>query len=144
MTEPKNQTHTDEELKDIDELWVRTQAKRDREIPPADAETAAAYARHYDNDLRVFIHQLCEISSIIGSPYDAHFNLSDGRFEWWKARAMLSEPAVVLSAGPGRRSRLTVATGLFSESTLDALCDFCERCKIRFQIAANVEKQPNA
>lgn len=123
------QTHTldPDELRDFDACRLRAQAKRDREIPPADAETVAAYAQHYDGDLRIFIHQLCEISSILGQPYDGHFDLSRGRFEW-------RDGAVTLLAGPGERTILLVDIAKIPrDPTGEALQEFSDRCSIRIQ-----------
>jgi hypothetical protein len=121
MTE---KTHADAELQDIDELRMRTEANRAREIPRADATIAAAYAEKYDGDLRIFLHQLCEISSIIGQPYDGAFDLHAGRFEW-------NQGVVVLHAGPDRRSVLVTEIDQFSNETLARLSEFCQRCAIR-------------
>jgi hypothetical protein len=70
---------------------------------PAGPEIAAAYASAYDGDLRIFLHQLCEISAILGLPYDGHFDmqLQSGSFQW-------REGAVTLLASPGERTVLLI------------------------------------
>ena len=127
MTEPVQLS--DEELRDFDECRLRAQAKRAAEIPKADAEIAAAYVAKYDGDLRVFIHQLCEISSILGLPYDGHFDMHAGRFEW-------REGAVILLAEPDERTMLIVDTAKIPrDPTGEALQEFCARCSIRLSKA---------
>ena len=80
------------------------------------------YTAHYDGDLRIFLHQLCEISAILGTPYDGAFDLAAGRFDWNRG--------AVLHAGPGRRSVLVV-TDQHGDVTLARLIEFCMRCSIR-------------
>ena len=82
------------------------------------------YTAHYDGDLRIFLHQLCEISAILGTPYDGAFDLAAGRFDWNRG--------AVLHAGPGRRSVLVV-TDQHGDVTLARLIEFCMRCSIRMK-----------
>ena len=82
------------------------------------------YIAHYDGDLRIFLHQLCEISAILGTPYDGAIDLAAGRFDWNRG--------AVLHAGPGRRSVLVV-TDQHGDVTLAGLIEFCMRCSIRME-----------
>jgi hypothetical protein len=95
------------------------------DTPPTGPELAAAFATAYDDDIRVFIHQLCEISAILGLPYSGAFDLSDGHFDW-------NEGAVVLNAGPGERSVLIADVEQLPVVTIEALKEFCSKCSIRF------------
>ena len=129
-----------EEFADFDACWVRAMAKRAEEYAKADPQTAARYAEHYRGDLRIFLHQLAEISAILSLPYDAAFDLNEGCFYW--------RQGVYLFAGPDQeRSHLVVNSSQFSTrpdalATIDALVQFCERCSIRFHQPPTV-KEPD-
>jgi hypothetical protein len=94
------------------------------ETPLAGPEIAAEYAERYDGDLRIFLHQLCEISAICALPYNGAFYLDDGHFDW-------NEGAVVPNAGPGERSVLIVDAERVPVAIIDALKAFCVKCSIR-------------
>jgi hypothetical protein len=132
--EPKTHTLDAEELADFDAAWARREEKRARDSAKGDPETAAEYARCYDGDLRIFLHQLCEISAIVGLPYDGDFVMGAGQFYWGQG--------VILYAGPGQRSRL-IASEQLTPGTLHALDEFCGRYKIRLQITTVTAEEPD-
>lgn len=89
----------------------------------AGAEIAATYANAYNGDLRIFLHQLCEISAIIaggGLPYDGHFDMQRGMFEW-------NRGAVILHVERDR-SRLAVKPSSVTPPMMEAFAEFAQRC----------------
>jgi hypothetical protein len=93
----------------------------------AGAEIAATYANAYNGDLRIFLHQLCEISAIIaggGLPYDGHFDMQRGIFEWNRGAVILYAPR-----DPDRdRSRLAVNPSSMTSQMMEAFAEFAQRC----------------